>query len=152
MGPREGLAYAAIALPPHIVAIKSVLHQLRVRMPNDWTVKNVINFGSQTGAGFWYVAYGQRIEELSNPSDRATLTFFGSAPTGWEGQETAPSDTTLSRYIALENRTGLQRLGKTIMSGSYYCNSSTEHYTDTNSRDRYWQLYCDATRLLVRYR
>jgi hypothetical protein len=48
---------------------------------------------------------------------RATLTFFGNAPTGWEGQETAPSDTTLSRYIALENRTGLQRLGKTIMSG-----------------------------------
>ena len=59
MGPREGLAYAAIALPPHIVAIKSVLQQLRVRMPHDWTVKNVINFGSQTGAGFWYVPYSQ---------------------------------------------------------------------------------------------
>ena len=66
MGPREGLAYAAIAMPPHIVAIKSVLYQLRVRMPNDWTVKNVINFGSQTGAGFWCVVYGRGIQGLSN--------------------------------------------------------------------------------------
>lgn len=117
MGPREGLAYAAIALPPHIVAIKSVLHQLRVRMPRDWTVKNVINFGSQTGAGFWYVPYSQGIDGSPHPLPRATLTFFGNAPPGWEGQETAPSDTTLSHYIALENRTGLQRLGKTVMSG-----------------------------------
>jgi len=58
--------------------------------------------------------------DFSHPSSRATLTFFGNAPTGWEGQETAPSDTTLSRYVALENRTGLQRLGKTVMSGQYY--------------------------------
>jgi hypothetical protein len=57
MGPREGLAYAAVAMPPHVVAIKSVLHQLYIRMPSDWTVKNVINFGSQTGAGFWYVIH-----------------------------------------------------------------------------------------------
>ena len=62
MGPREGLAYAAIALPPHIVAIKSVLHQLRVRMPSDWTIKNIISFGSQTGAGFWCVIYVRETE------------------------------------------------------------------------------------------
>ena len=67
MGTREGLAYAAIAMPPHIVAITSVLHQLRARMPSDWTVKNVINFGNQTGAGFWYVVYGRGIRRLSNP-------------------------------------------------------------------------------------
>ena len=90
------------------------------------------------------VSYLAKKPRFPNPQDRATLTFFGNAPTGWEGQETAPSDTTLSRYIALENRIGLQRLGKSIMSGQYYYSSTTERSADTNLRDCYWQLYRDA--------
>ena len=82
----KGSPYAAIALAPHIVTIKSVLHQLRVRTPSDWNVKNVINFGSETGAGFWYVTYSQQVDVSSHPSLRATLIFFGNVPAGWEVQ------------------------------------------------------------------
>lgn len=56
MGPREGLAYAAITLPGQISAIQAVLLETKTRMPPSWSVKNIIDFGSQTGAGFWFVA------------------------------------------------------------------------------------------------
>jgi ribosomal protein RSM22 (predicted rRNA methylase) len=53
MGSREGLAYAAITLPGQFAAIRAVLHELKTRLPRDWIVKNVFDFGSQTGAAFW---------------------------------------------------------------------------------------------------
>lgn len=57
-GPREGLAYAAITLPGQVAAIRAVLHEVRTRLPRKWSenVKNILDFGSQTGAGFWYVS------------------------------------------------------------------------------------------------
>lgn len=55
MGPREGLAYATITLPGQIAAIRAVLHEIRTRFPLDWTISNVLDFGSQTGGTFWCV-------------------------------------------------------------------------------------------------
>jgi hypothetical protein len=66
-GPREGLAYATITLPGQVAAIRAVLHEVRTRLPPSWSagVKNVLDFGSQTGAGFWYVFYTLTILELT---------------------------------------------------------------------------------------
>lgn len=61
-GPREGLAYAAVTLPGQVSAIRAVLHEMKTRLPKDWDVKNVLDFGSQTGAGFWSVDYHLNIK------------------------------------------------------------------------------------------
>lgn len=55
-GPREGLAYATITMPGQVAAIRSVLHEAGMRLPAEWRggVKNVLDFGSQTGPAFWY--------------------------------------------------------------------------------------------------
>ncbi|PVF99847.1 Rsm22-domain-containing protein [Serendipita vermifera] len=97
MGSREGLAYAAITLPGQFAAIRAVLHEIKTRMSREWTVKNVLDFGSQTGAAFW-----------------ACLTFFGKEFQGWENQDTLLNETSLKRYIGFDNRHGLVTLAKKI--------------------------------------
>jgi ribosomal protein RSM22 (predicted rRNA methylase) len=69
-GPREGLAYATITLPGQVTAIRAVLHEVQTRLPSAWSagVKNVLDFGSQTGAGFWYVFYALATLELTGLS------------------------------------------------------------------------------------
>lgn len=62
-GPREGLAYAVITLPGQAAAISSVLYELKMRSPREWTATTILDFGSQTGAAYWYV----RIHLLTFP-------------------------------------------------------------------------------------
>ncbi|KAG8760224.1 37S ribosomal protein S22 [Serendipita sp. 396] len=106
-GAREGLAYAVITLPGQVSAIQSILHELKVRLPLDWSVNTVLDFGSQTGAAFW-----------------STLTFFGKQIEGWDNQETLVKETSLKRYIGFDNRRGLtsvaERIGSDASTGE--CN------------------------------
>ena len=53
--PRDGLAYAAIVMPPHYAAITSVLNSLRARLGEEWAseVSSVVEFGVGSGAGVW---------------------------------------------------------------------------------------------------
>lgn len=96
-GPREGLAYAVITLPGQAAAITSVLYELKLRSPRDWTATTILDFGSQTGAAFW-----------------STLTFFGKREEGWEHQETTLKETSVKRYVGFDNRQGLVSLAKRI--------------------------------------
>lgn len=55
--PREALTYTVIALPGQYAALRNVLRETRVRLGDDWagTVRGVVDFGSGTGVGMWYV-------------------------------------------------------------------------------------------------
>ncbi|KAG8834787.1 37S ribosomal protein S22 [Serendipita sp. 399] len=106
-GSREGLAYAVVTLPGQVTAIRTILREVKLRSPLDWTVNTVLDFGSQTGAAFW-----------------ATLTFFGNQIEGWDNQETLVKETSLKRYIGFDNRRGLtsvsERIGRDLSTGG--CN------------------------------
>jgi hypothetical protein len=118
-GSREGLAYAAIALPGQVSAIRAVLHELKTRMHTTWNVKNVLDFGSQTGAAFWWAKSLILNLQVAYTEYRATLTFFGNRMEGWEHHDTLLKETGLKRYIAFDNRKTLVSIAKRIERGWY---------------------------------
>lgn len=54
---RDGTAFASVALPAHYSAIYSVFDHLKQRLGADWSFERVIDWGSGTGSGLWFVLY-----------------------------------------------------------------------------------------------
>lgn len=52
---RDGTAFASVALPSHYSVVYAVLNHVKQRLGPEWTVDRVIDWGSGTGTGLWYV-------------------------------------------------------------------------------------------------
>lgn len=55
-GERDGTAFASVALPSHYAAIVAVLDHVRQRLGPTWMAQHIIDWGSGTGSGLWFVA------------------------------------------------------------------------------------------------
>lgn len=54
-GDRDGTAFASVALPAHYAVVYSVLDHIKHRLGPEWKVDHVIDWGSGTGSGLWFV-------------------------------------------------------------------------------------------------
>lgn len=50
----DGTAFATVALPSHYSAISAVLHHVKHRLGNEWSLRHVIDWGSGAGSCIWY--------------------------------------------------------------------------------------------------
>ncbi|KAG8881935.1 37S ribosomal protein S22 [Tulasnella sp. 331] len=53
MGPRDGLAFATVAMPAHYAAIATVFEETRQRLGPDWELESIVDFGAKAGAVLW---------------------------------------------------------------------------------------------------
>lgn len=55
MGPRDGLAFATVAMPAHYAATATVFEEAKQRLGPDWEIENIVDFGAKAGTTLWYV-------------------------------------------------------------------------------------------------
>ncbi|KAG9013377.1 37S ribosomal protein S22 [Tulasnella sp. JGI-2019a] len=53
MGPRDGLAFATVAMPAHYTAIATVFEEAKQRLGRDWEIDSIVDFGAKAGAVLW---------------------------------------------------------------------------------------------------
>ncbi|KAI0323089.1 mitochondrial small ribosomal subunit Rsm22-domain-containing protein [Amylostereum chailletii] len=98
---RDGTAFASVALPAHYSAIYSVLNHTRQRLGPEWEVETVYDWGAGTGSAFWAASHVFQAEDIWK--DYTTI------------EERQLSQSTLSSYVAIDNREGLTRIGKRLL-------------------------------------
>ncbi|KAJ2923858.1 hypothetical protein H1R20_g13241, partial [Candolleomyces eurysporus] len=96
---RDATAFASVALPGHYSAIYSVFNHLKHRMPSDWEVERVIDWGSGTYAGLWASLFSfRRLTEKSVEMD-----------------ELDAAHSTVQHYLGIDRRTGLVAIGDRLL-------------------------------------
>lgn len=52
---RDATAFATVALPAHYSVIYAVLDHVKQRLGPEWQVEHVVEWGTATGSGLWFV-------------------------------------------------------------------------------------------------
>lgn len=96
---RDGIAFASIAHTAHYAAISAVLHHVNCRLEPEWKVRRVIDWGTGTGSGLWAAVHAFR-ETADQEHDLQDKQISGSS---------------VSSFLAIENRDGLASVGKRLL-------------------------------------
>ncbi|KLO20780.1 Rsm22-domain-containing protein [Schizopora paradoxa] len=93
----DGTAFATVALPSHYSAVSAVLHHVKVRLGNDWTLRHVLDWGSGAGSCIWAFLY----------AFQKGRTFGDSEP--------ELSQAYIESYLAMDKRDGLTAMAKKLL-------------------------------------
>ncbi|KAF8640974.1 hypothetical protein AX17_000620 [Amanita inopinata Kibby_2008] len=99
---RDGTAFVSVAFPAHYSAIVAVLDHAKKRLGPSWSVQTVLDWGAGAGSGLWASVFSFQDPKSENPL--ANIEDF------------RPSDSTITKYIAIDKRDGLVTAGKRLVS------------------------------------
>jgi hypothetical protein len=129
-GERDGTAFASIALPYHYSAILSVLNHTKQRLGPSWQVSKVLDWGSATGSGLWYVPLFLQISKASW-FHRASLHCFQASSGEKDAHDLKASDSTVETYVGFEKRAGLTSIARRLLEGVHPSIISMDFLTDS---------------------
>jgi ribosomal protein RSM22 (predicted rRNA methylase) len=99
MEPREGMAFISVGMPAHYAAISAVLEEIKHRFEPEWEVQEVLDFGSKSGTGFWYVDWRIYHWRDQTTYHRAAHKVLGD----------------IKHYVGVDSRVGLSELAKELL-------------------------------------
>lgn len=112
---RDGTAFASVALPAHYSATYAVFDHIKQRLGPEWNVGRVVDWGSGTGSGLWYVKSALIVSAFDLVCRRASAHAFQRSTGDTEDPRVA--DSTMVSYVGIERREGLVNIGRRLLRG-----------------------------------
>ena len=114
---RDGTAFASVILPAHYAAIYAVLRHVKHRLGPLWNVDRVIDWGSATGSGLWYVL-SQAENGVFTRFRRAALNVFQKSSAA-SGEGPLLANSTVVTYLGMDRREGLMSIAKRLLQSKW---------------------------------
>lgn len=106
---RDGLAFAAVSLPPRYSVIYRVLFDLRWRLGREHIIERVMEWGGGLGSGAWAALNVFKRHESYNPT--ASLEE--------EMNEGRLEDSSVKQYWSFDKNLGMIAAGKKLLQGEW---------------------------------
>jgi ribosomal protein RSM22 (predicted rRNA methylase) len=102
-------------LPAHYSAITSVLRHVKSRLGPLWDVDRIIDWGTGTGSGLWFVSLTSPCVFVLNAS-RASIYAFQEnlSQSGQDELEHSAATSKIKSYLGIDKRDGLVTIGKRL--------------------------------------